>query len=213
MKQPCIREIALTGGIGTGKSTVMWMFQEMGAVVVNADDIAHNLLEPKSAAWKILFEHFGTRIIGRHNTIDRKALAEIVFSETDERHFLEHVIHPRVHEEIAKIVVALEKKGVPYVIVEIPLLFETGWHREFATIIMVRCDPEQQIVRCMKKFDLSRDEALARIKLQKPLEDKLAMAHFVIDNAGSPTETLVQTQRLFKLFEKGEFSPRPASHP
>jgi dephospho-CoA kinase len=92
--------------------------------------------------------------------------------------------------------------------VEIPLLFETGWERDFDTVVVVRCDPEQQIVRSMEKFGLSREDVEARLKVQRPIETKVSKADFVIDNAGSKTETLVQVQRLFKLFEKGEFKPK-----
>lgn len=204
-----MKKIALTGGIGTGKSTVMWMFQDMGVKIISADEIAHGLLEPKTSVWKALFERYGDRIMQKGGIVDHTALADIIFTDNAERKFVESVVHPRVQEAILKNITSAEKSDAPYVMVEIPLLFETGWESEFDTIVVVRCDHEQQIVRCMEKFKLTREEAESRIRIQRPLEDKVAKADFVIDNAGSKTETLVQTQRLYKLFEKGEFKPRP----
>jgi dephospho-CoA kinase len=204
-----MKKIGLTGGMGTGKSTATWMFQEMGAPIINADAIAHRLMEPKTLVWKQLFERYGDRIMQKGGEIDRAALADIVFGDQVERKYVERVVHPRVHEEIVRITTELERKKTPYVIVEIPLLFETGWEKEFDVVVVVRCDYEQQVFRCMEKFRLSREEAESRIAIQRPLATKVAKADFVIDNAGSKTETLVQTQRLYRMFEKGEFKPRP----
>lgn len=203
-----MKKIGLTGGIATGKTTVMWMFHEMGATIINADEIAHKMLEPETMVWKLLFERYGARIMQKGHVIDRSALAKIIFSDEDERKYVEKTIHPRVHEEIDHHVVAAAKEGKSYTIVEVPLLFEVRWDKECDVIIVVHCDPEQQIARCMQKFNLTREEAIARIKIQRPLGAKIAKATFVIDNAGSKTETLVQTQRLFRMFEKGEFSPK-----
>jgi len=203
-----MKKIGLTGGIATGKTTVMWMFQEMGATVINADEIAHKLLEPETVVWKLLFERYGASIMQKGHVIDRAALANIIFSDENERKYVEHAIHPRVHEEIDYLVATAAKGGNTYVIVEVPLLFEVRWDKECDVIIVVHCDPEQQIARCMQKFNLTRDEAISRIKIQRPLDAKIAKATFVIDNAGSKAETLVQTQRLFRMFEKGEFSPK-----
>lgn len=201
-----MKKIGLTGGIATGKSTVTWMFQDMGAAVINADEIAHALMQPKSAVWKALFERYGDHIMQKGKHIDRAALAAIIFGDQDERQFVEHVIHPRVYEEITKSVAELEKKGRPYVIIEVPLLFETGWESHVDAVVVVRCDHEQQVVRCMQKFKLIRAEAEHRIGIQRPLSEKEVKADFIIDTAGSETETLVQAQRLFRQFEKGIFT-------
>lgn len=203
-----MKKIGLTGGIATGKSTVMWMFQEMGASTISADEIAHRLLEPETIVWKMLFERYGAKIMQKGHAIDRPALAKIIFADEDERKYVEKAIHPRVHEEIDHLVMSAAKEGKSYLIVEVPLLFEVRWDKECDVIVVVQCDPEQQIGRCMQKFNLTREEALTRIEVQHPLTEKIAKATFVIDNAGSETETLVQTQRLFRMFEKGEFSPK-----
>ena len=203
-----MKKIGLTGGIATGKTTVMWMFQELGATIINADDISHKLLEPNTVVWKLLFERYGARIMQKGHIIDRTALAQIIFSDEEERKYVEKSIHPRVHEEIEHLIATAAKAGKPYVIIEVPLLFEVRWDKDCDAIVVVRCDPEQQIARCMEKFNLTREEAITRIKTQRPLGAKIAKATFVIDNAGSKTETLVQTQRLFRMFEKGQFSSK-----
>lgn len=203
-----MKKIALTGGIGMGKSTAMWMFQEMGAETINADEIAHTLLEPKGAVWKALFERFGSHIMQQGGLIDRAALARIIFGDSDERKYVESVMHPRIHDEIVRLGTIAEKKGRQYVITEIPLLFETGWEKAFDSIIVVRCTHEQQLERCMAKFKLSRDEAEHRIKLQRPIEQKIAHANFVVDNDASREELKVLVHRLFTMFEKGEFKAK-----
>ena len=200
-----MKRIAVTGGIAMGKSTVMWMFQEMGADVINADDIAHALLEPKGHVWKALYERYGDRIIQSANVIDRAALGRIVFGDERERAFVEHLMHPRIHDEILKLGAVAEKKGRPYIVVEIPLLFEIGGQKEFDAVVVVRCTPQQQLERCMTKFNLTHEEALMRIKIQRPIEDKVAQADFVIASDATLAETRVQVHRLFTAFEKGTF--------
>jgi dephospho-CoA kinase len=201
-----MKKVGLTGGIATGKTTVMWMFQEMGSTIINADEISHKLLEPDTVVWKLLFERYGAHIMQKGHIIDRPALARIIFADEEERKYVEKTIHPRVHEEIDHLIATTAKDGKHYAIIEV--LFEVRWDKDCDAIIVVRCDSEQQIIRCMEKFNLTREEALNRIKIQRPLGAKIAKATFVIDNAGSKTETLVQAQRLFRMFEKGEFSSK-----
>jgi dephospho-CoA kinase len=135
-------------------------------------------------------------------------LADIIFKDDAERKYVERAIHPRVHEELCKIAAHLEHDEKPYMLVEVPLLFETGWEKEFDAVVVVRCDPEQQIARCMDKFALTREEAMHRIGIQRPLDAKIAKADFVVDNVGSLDETQVQVQRLYRMFEKGEFKAK-----
>ncbi len=200
-----MKRIAVTGGIAMGKSTVMWMLQDMGAEVINADDIAHALLEPKGHVWKALFERYGDRIMQSGGVIDRAALGRIVFGDERERAFVEHLMHPRIHDEILRLGAAAQKKGRSYVVVEIPLLFEIGGQKEFDVVIVVRCTRQQQLERCMTKFNLTHEEALQRIKIQRPIDEKATKADFIIESDASLQETRVQVHRLFTTFEKGIF--------
>jgi len=203
-----MKKIGLTGNIGTGKTTVAWMFEEQGALLINADTIAHETIEPQTAAWKLLYERYGKRIILQDGIVDRRALAGIIFSNDTERKFVESVIHPRVHEELTKRIADSKRNGTQLLMVEVPLLFETHWDKEMDSIIVVSCDLEQQIKRCQEKFGWKRDEVLLRIKAQRPIEEKIAKADFVIDNDGSKDNTLKQVRRIYSILMKGELHPK-----
>ncbi len=197
--------LGLTGNIGTGKSTVAWMFEELGVPVLDADAIGHEALAPRSPAWKQLFERYGKAIMQPGDVIDRKALALIVFQDETERKFLESVIHPHVKEEIEKRVAKLAKEGHPIVLVEVPLLYEAGWQELFDAVIVVRCDEAQEIARCREKFGFDEEETRARLAAQYPLERKIAAADRVIDNDGALEETRVLVKRLHQEMVKGTF--------
>lgn len=197
--------IGLTGNIGTGKSTVAWMFQELGVPILDADQIAHDVLAPKSAAWKMIFQRYGRTVLDNDDVIDRKQLARIIFQSHIERDFLESVIHPHVKEEIEKQVAEVAKNNEPFVVVEVPLLYETGWEKEFDAVIVVRCNEDEEIRRCIEKFGFDREEVLLRLRAQEPLEDKVTKADAVIDNDGTLEETKVQVHRLYQEMKKGKF--------
>ncbi len=201
--------IGLTGNIGTGKSTVAWMFQERGIPILDADEIAHDVIAPKTRAWKAIFERYGKTVLLADEIIDRKALAQVVFQDPDERRFIESVIHPHVREEIEHRVAKVAKAELPLVIVEVPLLYEAGWKEMFDAIIVVRCDEEEEIRRCKEKFGFDREETLLRLGAQLPLERKVESADAVIDNDGELSETKVQVERLFREMEKGTFPKKP----
>ena len=202
------RVLALTGNIGTGKSTVAWMFGDLGVPVLDSDEIAHEVIAPKGAAWKAIYERYGRTVLGANEVVDRKTLARIVFEDHAERKFLESVIHPHVKEAIEHRVTKLAKEGHPFVIVEVPLLFEVGWEKEFDAVIVVRCDQENEITRCREKFGFDREEVLLRLAAQQPLADKVKAAQAVIDNDGPLEETKVQVHRLHQEMVKGTF-PKP----
>ena len=194
-----------TGNIGTGTSTVAWMFEELGVPVIDADEIAHEVIAPQTPAWKQIFERYGKAVLLADDVVDRKTLAQIVFQDQEERKFLESVIHPHVREEIEQRVAKLSKDGYPFVIAEIPLLYETGWQKLFDAVIVVRCNEEQEIERCRQKFGFEREETLLRLRTQYPLERKVAAADRVIDNDGGLEETKVQVTRLHQEMVKGKF--------
>lgn len=196
---------SLTGNIGTGKSTVAWMFEELGVPVLDADEIAHEVIAPKSAAWKAIFERYGRAVLLADDVIDRAKLAGIVFRDERERKFLESVVHPHVKEEIEHRVAQLAKERHPFAIVEVPLLYEAGWEGDFDAVIVVRCSLENEIGRCREKFGFGRNEVMARLAAQRPLEQKAKAAHAVIDNDGPLAETRVQVHRLYQEMVKGSF--------
>jgi len=195
----------LTGNIATGKSTVAWMFEELSVPVIDADEIAHETIKPRGATWEQIFKRHGKGILLKDDIIDRKELARIIFDDPKERKFLESLIHPYVHSEILHRVAMLARQNQPFIIVEIPLLFEVKWEKEFDAIIVVSCGAENEIQRCREKFDLTREEAKKRISSQLPIQRKIDAADAVIDNDGPIEETKVQVRRLHQDMIKGKF--------
>ena len=172
------------------------MFEELGIPTLNADNVAHKVIEPKKPAWKQIYERYGKAIILDDDIIDRKALAQVIFQDPIDRKFLESVIHPHVKEELKHRIGMATKAGHPFFIIEVPLLFEAGWTDLFDAIIVVRCDEEMEIKRCTEKFNISNEEIRLRIAAQLPIEDKINNADAVIDNDGNIEETRVQVTRL-----------------
>lgn len=203
-----MKKVGLTGNIGTGKTTVAWMFEEQGAKLLNADTIAHETIAPQSAVWKQLFDRYGKKIMLDGGVVNRKALAQIIFSDDNERKFVESIIHPKVHDELTKRIADLKRNGTQLLIVEVPLLFETKWNKEMDSIIVVSCDLEQQIKRCQDKFGMTREDVLLRIKAQRPIEEKTAKADYIVDNSGSMNETFIQVRRIYSSLMKGELRPK-----
>lgn len=199
------RKYGLTGNIGTGKSTVAWMFSELGVPVLDADEIAHEALAPHSAVWKSLFERYGKQILDADGIADRTTIARIIFQDPDERKFVESLVHPYVRREIEVRMAKFAREGHNFAIAEIPLLYEAGWESEFDAVIVVRSTEEQEIERCSQKFGMSREEVLLRLGVQYPLSRKVDAADVVIDNDGPLEETEVQVKRLHKEMIRGDF--------
>lgn len=197
--------IGLTGSIGTGKSTVAWMFEELGVPTLNADTVAHDVIAPRKHAWKQIYERYGSSILSANDIIDRKILSQIVFQNPDERKSLESIVHPHVKEELKHRIGMMKKAGHPFFIIEVPLLFEAGWIDIFDAIIVVHCSEEEEVKRCVEKFHVNDSEIKLRIEAQRPLDEKVAKADAVIDNDGRLEETHVQVTRLHQQMVKGTF--------
>ncbi len=191
-------KVGLTGGIATGKSTVARMFQEHGIPVVNSDLVAREVVEPGTEGHKLVVEAFGKEILNPDGSINRKRLGELVFSDPQKRKRLEEILHPLITRRMGQKLEALEKAGVPLVVVEVPLLFEKGLQRSMDFTVVVRAPEKVQIKRLMQREGLSKQQALKRIKSQMPLEDKVKMADFVIDNSGDLEATKKQVSHVIK---------------
>lgn len=187
--------IALSGGIASGKSTVASLLRLYGYCVICADQIAHRVLE--SSAKEVL-EVFGNGILNsnpRDSTkIDRKKLGAIVFADKQARARLESILHPKIKEEITLQAQVQESKGIPYFI-DIPLFFETK-HYPIPHSLLIYATKELQLERLKERNGLNEQEALSRIESQMPLEDKRAMASYVIDNCG----TLEELQSAVEIY-------------
>lgn len=190
---PDKRVIGLTGSVGTGKTTVARMFAEAGADVIDADRIAHGLLRRGSAAYTEIVRHFGNAVLAADGAIDRSVLGERVFRSRRARATLERIVHPRILRRINEKVRGSRKK---LVIIDAPLLYETGMEHRVDKVLVVTASRRTQISRCAARTGLSRREILSRIAAQLPLKEKVRLADFVIDNDGTLKETKAQMESI-----------------
>ena len=195
-----MRQFALTGGFGTGKSTVGRMFEDLGIPRIDADSLTHEVTAPDRTAWRQIVSAFGEDVLLGDRNLDRHKLAEIVFNNPAQRKRLEAIIHPKVKETMHERIEALHRQGHSRVILEIPLLFEAGWDREepLDAIIVVTTDEQTQIKRAKQKFGLDEKAIKARIAAQQPLDTKAKKATFVVDNGGDVSKTKAQVDEIFK---------------
>ncbi|XP_022121200.1 dephospho-CoA kinase domain-containing protein [Pieris rapae] len=199
--------VGLTGGLATGKSTVLSIFRENGIAVIDADDIAKKVLEPGTIAWKEVKECFGDEVISDDGKVDRLVLGNIVFNDKDKRMKLNAITHPRIQSAMMKMAFRYFFSGHRYIVMEVPLLFETGKMLRFMhKIITVVCDIDQQISRLCERNDFSETVAMTRIKCQMPLEEKVAKSDFVIDNSGDISATRQQTESIIRLLKRSKFT-------
>ena len=189
--------IGLTGGAGSGKSTVAAMLRELGAEVIDADEATHAVYEPGSPGFDAVTREFGAEYV-RDGKIDRTRLGALVFADEDARHRLNSIVHPLVREWMAARTAEAVQNGTEVVVQDVPLLFESGLARLYSTVLLVYVPEPVQLDRLVKGRDLSGDRAWAMIAAQMPIEEKRALANHVIDNSGSREATRKQVQTIWK---------------
>jgi len=193
--------IGLTGGIACGKSTVLGLFQELGCRVLDADAIARRVMQKGTPVWHAVRARFGEAVLRADGDIDRKRLAEIVFRDSAARRDLEALVHPRVFAEAEREMAAIARQEPDALVVfDVPLLLETGYHRKVDRVVVVSCRPETQMRRLLER-GMSEPEARLRLAAQMPLEQKEALAHFVIRTDGPLSETRAQVVRVFQALK------------
>ncbi|WP_237221443.1 dephospho-CoA kinase [Rothia nasimurium] len=194
-----VTRIGLTGGIGSGKSTVARMLVERGARLVDADAIARQLMEPGQPALSAAVQAFGQEILNPDGSLNRPALAALVFADESKRQVLNGIVHPLVRAESARQVeVARAELGEDAVVVEdIPLLAETGQADRFDGVVVVEVDRQERLRRLVDLRGMDRQDALARMDSQASDEERRAIATWVIDNSGSLEETRGQVRAIF----------------
>lgn len=194
-----MRVIGLTGGIASGKSTVSKQLrEEFGAVILDADAIAYEMANPGEALWNAFIARYGKeRVTFADGTLDRSAVAEIVFRDEKERRWMDDTAHPLIRQRLLDQLDACKKAGNSVAVLDLPLLYEAGWETIPDEVWVVCVDEETQLRRLMKRNAFSRDTALARIAAQMPLEEKRRRADVVIDNSGTKAETRAQVREAF----------------
>jgi dephospho-CoA kinase len=185
--------IGLTGGIASGKSTVARMFCELGAALIDTDEIARAVVAPGEPGLGAVHEAFGPDVIDENGALDRAALRRIVFDNAAERRRLEAILHPLIR---AHAVAALREVTAPYVLVAVPLLVETGFNELVDRVLVVDCPRETQLARLMQRDSMSRETATAMLAAQASREQRLALADDVIDNSGALDATHTQVGAL-----------------
>lgn len=192
--------IGLTGNIACGKSSVAAMLAEMGAEVIDADALVHQLMVPGSDSWREIVETFGQGVLRHDGTIDRGQLGEVVFRDPGALEQLEAILHPRVRRLAEERIAASPS---PVVVLEAIKLIEAGWASRVDSVWVVTCRREQQLERLRARRGLSLAEAELRVRAQSPAAEKLKHADVVIDNSGSPRETRAQVENGWAREVKG----------
>lgn len=199
-------QAGLTGGIATGKSTVSRIFQQAGALIIDADAIAHGATRKGMPAWRKIVSHFGQGILRSNGEINRALLGSIVFNDDEKKRELNRIVHPQVRREVDLELASLDRDDNGKVIIlDIPLLIEVGWHRDLEEVILVYAPEEIQLNRLMARDHLSSEEARKRIRAQMPIEEKKQYATIIIDNQGDLSATREKTMGVYTfLVEKGK---------
>ena len=195
--------IGLTGGIGSGKSTVSAMLAKLGAVVIDADAISRQLTAPGGAALAAIAQAFGPHMIGPDGAMDRQAMRALVFGTPDARQQLEAIIHPLVSHTIREQTQAASKAGARMVVLDIPLLVEAGdrWRKEVDKVLVVDCSTETQIERVMQRNGLQRAEVQRIIDQQARREQRAQVADIVLVNEGLDLPALqAQVEEVARQF-------------
>lgn len=191
--------IGLTGGIATGKSTVSSMLIQRGAVLIDADQIAREIVLPGSPVLDEVVSRFGQAVLLEDGSLHRKQLGQIIFGDAKARKDLEALLHPPIRIIIKSRMQALEAED-PHrlVVVDIPLLYESKLQEPYAEILLVYASPEIQKQRLMQRDHLNETEAEARLSSQMPIEEKKKLADIVIDNSGTIEDTEKQVDYFWK---------------
>lgn len=190
--------IGLTGGIATGKSTVSAMLRRLGAKVVDADEIAREIVRPGEPAWQEIVDAFGPGVLRKDKSLDRDKLRKIVFADERARKRLESITHPKIRALAQEKIERLSAEGAEVVIYEAPLLFETQAQSWIRPVILVACDLETQKQRLRQRDRLGEKEIRRHLEAQMPLEEKRKLADYVVENNGSLEELQREVQEVWE---------------
>ncbi|MDO9555266.1 MAG: dephospho-CoA kinase [Atribacterota bacterium] len=193
--------VGLTGGIVGGKSTVALMFKDLGAKIIDADKLGHSVILPHKPAWKKIVKLFRKDILQNDLTIDREKLGKIVFANQTLLKKLNKITHPEITKLIKKEIDLAKNKThnqQKILIIDAALIYEAKIDRFMDKIIVVYIDKDEQIKRLIKRNNLSKDEALQRLRSQMPMKEKAKMADYVIDNSSSLGKTKKQVEKIWE---------------
>jgi dephospho-CoA kinase len=191
--------VGLTGGIATGKSTVSAMLRTLGCIIIDADQLAREVVEPGLPAHREIVDTFGPAVLQPDQHIDRKALGAIVFGDLAARKRLEAITHPRIRERLAARLAELEASGFDGIVVfDAPVMIESGNHRTMDRLVVVIADEAAQLERQRRRDGASDTDAARRVRSQMPLAEKAKLADHVIDNSGDLTATQTRVAEVHR---------------
>ena len=189
--------IGLTGGIASGKTLVKEHLESLGAVVLDADLIAREVVAPGTPALEEIAQTFGESVLHTDGSLNREALGAIIFGDDDARAKLNLITHPRIGQTMLERTEEASASGIPWIVYDAALIVENGLHHGLAGLVVVACDERAQRERLMARDELTVEAAQQRIDAQLPLADKVAVADWIVDNSGTREETRLQVQQLF----------------
>lgn len=201
--------VGLTGGVASGKSVVSQVWREEGATVIDADQIARELVQPRTPGWKALVKAFGKDILQEDGSVDRKKLAARVFSDTDARKTLNRILHPRITREIDRRIKEIGRNAPrSIVVIDAALLIETGYHRNVDRVVVVTSTQEQQIERLQRRDARDQEMAQRIIASQIRGSERLKVADWIIRNEGSRKEAENKAREIFEELKKAALRKR-----
>lgn len=198
-----MKRIALTGGMGSGKSHVRAVFAALGVPTIDADTLARDVVAHGTPGFDAVVSTFGRGILTADGDLDRRALASVVFANIEKRRALEAILHPAIKGAIDQWFASLNPDAQPFAIADIPLLYEVGLDKEYDEVIVTTCSPQAQVKRIMARDNLDATEVQHRLDAQMPLEEKAKRATYVIDTNGSLVQTNAQVHKLYQTLSGG----------
>lgn len=191
-------KIGLTGGIASGKSTVVSMLRDYGAAIIDCDIIARDMVQPGSEGLQAVGRAFGPQALLPDGTMNRAYIGSVVFTDAARKKELEDILFPLIHREIDRRTAMLENAGTKMVFLDMPLLFEVKYHSYVDEVWLVYVDAATQLTRLMARNGYTKEEALARIHSQFPIDEKRSLSQVIIDNTASLENTEAQVQKQWK---------------
>lgn len=189
--------LGLTGGIASGKSTVSQIFKQLGVPIIDADQIAREVVLPGTKGLEMVKETFGANVIDQNGRLDRKALGAIVFQDLKKREQLNGILHPLILNRILYLIGELKKDDYPLIVLDIPLLYEINFEKELNGVMVVYVSEETQLERLINRDDIEEEEARRKIETQMSLDQKAKKADYVINNNDSLKKTAEQVKQWY----------------
>jgi dephospho-CoA kinase len=200
-------KVAVTGGAGSGKSSVCNRLKELGITIISSDALAREAVAPGSTAHEKILNYFGEKVVLSNGKLNRQMLRRIILNDGAARLSLERFIHPEISKLMQRKMAQAERNGVRVVAVEVPLLFELGMEKQFDLIVVVSADPKVRVKRLMDRDKVSREDAEELLNVQMPDQEKVKRGGFVLSNNGSAKQLISSVDRFYEKFLKNTEKP------